>query len=59
MIKIDRETQGDESIGRLKKMIGEMEAYWDLSDRKDREVQFDKMLQRAVRTGRANRLSEE
>ena len=58
MIKIDRGTQGDESIGRLKKMIGEMEAYWDLSERKDREEQFDKTLRRAVQTGRANWVSE-
>lgn len=59
MIKMNQGEQNDERIGRLRKMIGEMEAYWDLSDRKDREVQFDKMLQRAVRTGRTNRLSEE
>ena len=58
MIKIDRGTQGDERIGRLKKMIGEMEAYWDLSERKDREEQFDKTLRRAVQTGRANWVSE-
>lgn len=58
MIKIDRGTQGDESIGRLKKIIGEMEAYWDLSERKDREEQFDKTLRRAVQTGRTNRISE-
>ena len=58
MIKIDRGTQGDERIGRLKKMIGEMEAYWDLSERKDREEQFDKTLRRAVQTGRTNRISE-
>ncbi|MFQ9018007.1 MAG: hypothetical protein ACLR7G_11210 [[Clostridium] symbiosum] len=59
MIKMNQGEQSDESIGRLRKMIGEMEAYWDLSDRKDREVQFDKMLQRAVQTGRTNRVSEE
>ena len=59
MIKIDRGTQGDESIGRLKKMIGEMEAYLGLSDRRAREEQFDKMLRRAVQTGRTNRVLEE
>ena len=58
-IKISRGAQGDESIGRLRKIIGEMEAYWDLSDRRDREEQFDKTLQRAVQTGRTNRISEE
>ena len=35
-IKISRGAQGDESIGRLRKIIGEMEAYWNLSDRKGR-----------------------
>lgn len=59
MIKTNQGAQSDESIGRLRKMIGEMEAYWDLSDRRDREEQFDKTLQRAVQTGRTNRISEE
>lgn len=59
MIKTNRGAQGDESIERLRKMIGEMEAYWDLSERKDREEQFDKTLRRAVQTGRTNRVSEE
>lgn len=58
MITINRGTQGNESIERLRKIIGEMEAYWDLSDRKDREEQFDKTLRRAVQTGRTNRVSE-
>lgn len=57
-IKISRGAQGDESIGRLRKIIGEMEAYWDLSERKDREEQFDKTLRRAVQMGRTNRISE-
>ena len=35
-----------------------MEAYWDLSERKDREEQFDKTLRRAVQMGRTNRISE-
>ena len=47
-IKISRGAQGDESIGRLRKIIGEMEAYWNLSDRKGRVEQFDKTLRRAV-----------
>ena len=34
MITINRGTQGNESIERLRKIIGEMEAYWDLSDRR-------------------------
>ncbi|WP_243138785.1 hypothetical protein [Hungatella hathewayi] len=59
MIKTNRGAQGDESIERLRKMIGEMEAYWGLSDRRDREEQFDKTLRRAVQTGRTNRVSEE
>ena len=59
MIKTNQGAQSDESIGRLRKMIGEMEAYWDLSDRRDREEQFDKTLQRAVQTGRTNRVLEE
>lgn len=59
MIKMNQGAQSDESIGRLRKMIGEMEAYWDLSARKDREEQFDKTLRRAVQTGRTNRVSEE
>ena len=58
-IKISRGAQGDESIGRLRKIIGEMEAYWDLSERKDREEQFDKTLRRAVQTRRTNQVSEE
>ena len=53
-IKISRGAQGDESIGRLRKIIGEMEAYWNLSDRKGRVEQFDKTLRRAVQTGRTN-----
>ena len=57
-IKISRGAQGDESIGRLRKIIGEMEAYLGLSDRRAREEQFDKMLRRAVQTGRANWVSE-
>ena len=59
MIKISRGAQGDESIGQLKKMIREMEAYWGLSDRRDREEQFDKTLRRAVQTRRTNQVSEE
>jgi len=59
MIKTNQGAQSDESIGRLRKMIGEMEAYWGLSDRRDREEQFDKTLRRAVQTGRTNRVSEE
>ena len=59
MIKISRGAQGDESIGRLRKIIGEMEAYWNLSDRKGRVEQFDKTLRRAVQTGRTNGVSEE
>lgn len=59
MIKMNRGAQGDESIERLKKMIGEMEAYWGLSDRRDREEQFDKTLRRAVQTRRTNQVSEE
>ena len=59
MIKTNRGAQGDESIERLRKMIGEMEAYWGLSDRRDREEQFDKTLRRAVQTVRTNRVSEE
>ena len=59
MIKTNQGAQSDESIGRLRKMIGEMEAYWDLSDRRDREEQFDKTLRRAVQTGRTNGVSEE
>ena len=55
-IKISR---GDESIGRWRKIIGEMEAYWNLSDRKGRVEQFDKTLRRAVQTGRTNGVSEE
>ena len=58
-IKISRGAQGDESIGRLRKIIGEMEAYWNLSDRKGRVEQFDKTLRRAVQTGRTNGVSEE
>ena len=58
-IKISRGAQGDESIGRLRKIIGEMEAYLGLSDRRAREEQFDKMLRRAVQTGRTNRVLEE
>ena len=58
-IKISRGAQGDESIGRLRKIIGEMEAYWNLNNKKDREEQFDKTLRRAVQTGRTNRVSEE
>ena len=59
MIKMNQGAQSDESIGRLRKMIGEMEAYLGLSDRRAREEQFDKMLRRAVQTGRTNRISEE
>ena len=59
MIKMNRGAQGDESIERLRKMIGEMEAYWGLSDRRDREEQFDKTLRRAVQTRRTNQVSEE
>ena len=59
MIKTNQGAQSEESIGRLRKMIGEMEAYWGLSDRRDREEQFDKTLRRAVQTGRTNRVSEE
>ena len=59
MIKMNRGAQGDESIERLRKMIGEMEAYWGLSDRRDREDQFDKTLRRAVQTRRTNQVSEE
>ena len=58
-IKISRGAQGDESIGRVRKIIGEMEAYWNLSDRKGRVEQFDKTLRRAVQTGRTNGVSEE
>ena len=59
MIKTNQGAQSDESIGRLRKMIGEMEAYWNLSDRKGRVEQFDKTLRRAVQTGRTNGVSEE
>ena len=59
MIKTNQGAQSDESIGRLRKMIGEMEAYWNLNNKKDREEQFDKTLRRAVQTGRTNRVSEE
>ena len=59
MIKTNQGAQSDESIGRLRKIIGEMEAYLGLSDRRAREEQFDKMLRRAVQTGRTNRVSEE
>ena len=59
MIKTNQGAQSDESIGRLRKMIGEMEAYWNLNNKKDREEQFDKTLRRAVQTGRTNRISEE
>ena len=48
MIKTNQGAQSDESIGRLRKIIGEMEAYLGLSDRRAREEQFDKMLRRAV-----------
>ena len=58
-IKMNRGAQGDESIERLRKMIGEMEAYWGLSDRRDREDQFYKTLRRAVQTRRTNQVSEE
>ena len=56
MIKTNQGAQSDESIGRLRKMIGEMEAYWNLNNKKDREEQFDKTLRRAVQTGRTNRV---
>jgi flagellin-specific chaperone FliS len=59
MIKTNQGAQSDESIGRLRKIIGEMEAYLGLSDRRAREEQFDKMLRRAVQTGRTNRVLEE
>lgn len=59
MIKVNRGAQGDERIEQLRKMIGEMEAYWGLNDRRDREEQFDKTLRRTVQTGRTNRVSEE
>ena len=59
MIKTNQGAQSDESIGRLRKIIGEMEAYWNLSDRKGRVEQFDKTLRRAVQTGRTNGVSEE
>ena len=59
MIKTNQGAQSDESIGRLRKIIGEMETYLGLSDRRAREEQFDKMLRRAVQTGRTNRVLEE
>ena len=59
IIKTNQGAQSDESIGRLRKIIGEMEAYLGLSDRRAREEQFDKMLRRAVQTGRTNRVLEE
>ena len=55
MIKTNQGAQSDESIGRLRKIIGEMEAYWNLSDRKGRVEQFDKrcgvQFRREGRTG--------
>lgn len=59
MLKMNQGAQSDESIGRLRKVIGELEAYWNLSDRKGLVEQFDKTLRRAVQTGRTNWVSEE